>query len=59
MSDNGEFIDTVYREQESNKLFGKLIGRNYVQPNAKKVFTTSDIVAESYLYKKGSWLKNW
>ena len=36
-----------------------IIGRNVVEPHSKKVFSTADIVCEGYLYKKGSWLKNW
>ena len=38
---------------------GRLIGRNQVQTNAKKVYTTADIVCETYLHKKGSWMQNW
>eukprot|EP00599_Poterioochromonas_sp_BG-1_P008165 CAMPEP_0173134596 /NCGR_PEP_ID=MMETSP1105-20130129/1387_1 /TAXON_ID=2985 /ORGANISM="Ochromonas sp., Strain BG-1" /LENGTH=1267 /DNA_ID=CAMNT_0014046427 /DNA_START=161 /DNA_END=3965 /DNA_ORIENTATION=- len=59
VSDSGEFIDSVYREQESNKLFSKMIGRHYIPPHSKPLYTAADIVCEGYLYKKGSWMKNW
>lgn len=59
ISNNGEFIDNVYREQEPSKLVGRIIGRNQVQMHAKKVYTTADIVCETYLHKKGSWMQNW
>jgi hypothetical protein len=59
VSDSGEFIDSVYREQQSSKLFGKIIGRNTVTVHGKGVFTAADIVCEGYLFKKGSWMKNW
>eukprot|EP00601_Ochromonadales_sp_CCMP2298_P001116 CAMPEP_0173193340 /NCGR_PEP_ID=MMETSP1141-20130122/13905_1 /TAXON_ID=483371 /ORGANISM="non described non described, Strain CCMP2298" /LENGTH=601 /DNA_ID=CAMNT_0014117667 /DNA_START=69 /DNA_END=1871 /DNA_ORIENTATION=- len=59
ISNNGEFIDNVYREQDPSFIMGKLIGRNQVQPHEKKQYTTADIVCETYLYKKGSWMQNW
>jgi hypothetical protein len=59
ISDNGEFIDNVYREQDPSKIVGRIIGRNQVQTNTKKVYTTADIVCEAYLHKKGSWMQNW
>ncbi len=59
VSNTGEFIDNVYRELDSSKLYGKIIGRAYVAPHAKKTFTSADIVCEGYLYKKGSWRANW
>lgn len=55
----GEFLDTEYREQSSNKFYSNLIGRQHVSPHAKNEFTTADVVCEGYLFKKGSWLKNW
>jgi hypothetical protein len=36
-----------------------MIGRHYIAPHTKKVYTAADIVCEGYLYKKGSWMKNW
>eukprot|EP01038_Epipyxis_sp_PR26KG_P012151 gene12151-16271_t len=59
VTDAGEFLDNVYREQNSNALFGKMIGRTFVAPHSKKVFTQSDVVCEGYLYKQGSWMRNW
>jgi hypothetical protein len=59
VSDVGEFVDSIYREQQSSKLFGKIIGRQAVTVHGKGVFTTADIVCEGYLFKKGSWMKNW
>ena len=59
MTDVGDFIDGIYREQESSQLFSKLIGRNFVSVQSKKEFTAADVVCEGYLYKKGSWVKNW
>jgi hypothetical protein len=59
VSDNGEFIDNVYREQDPSRIVGRIIGRNQVQVHAKKVYTTADIVCEAYLHKKGSWMQNW
>ena len=59
ISNNGEFVDNIYREQDPSKIVGRLIGRNQVQTNAKKVYTTADIVCETYLHKKGSWMQNW
>lgn len=59
MSDVGEFIDSIYREQQSSKFFGKMIGRHFVSLHGKAVFTAADIVCEGYLAKKGSWMKNW
>lgn len=59
VSDAGEFIDSVYREQESSKFFSKMIGRHYIEPHIKSVYTASDVVCEGYLFKKGSWKKNW
>lgn len=59
VSDAGEFIDNIYREHDSSKLYGRLIGRTYVAPHSKKTFTSADIVCEGYLHKKGSWMKNW
>lgn len=52
-------MDSIYREQQSSKLFGKIIGRQSVTIHGKGVFTTGDIVCEGYLFKKGSWMKNW
>jgi len=59
ISDNGEFIDNTYREQDPSRIVGKIIGRNQVVPHQKKVYTTADIVSEMYLYKRGSWMQNW
>ena len=59
ISPSGDFVEDVHREQEASKFFGRLIGRNSVENNKKREFTTGDIVNEGYLYKKGSWLKNW
>jgi hypothetical protein len=36
-----------------------MIGRHYIAPHTKRVYTAADIVCEGYLYKKGSWMKNW
>eukprot|EP01031_Cornospumella_fuschlensis_P037734 gene37734-45842_t len=59
VTDVGEFLDTEYKEQSSNKFYSNLIGRQHVSPHAKNEFTTADVVCEGYLFKKGSWLKNW
>ena len=59
ISDVGEFIDSIYREQQSSKLFGKIIGRQFVSLHGKAVFSAADIVCEGFLFKKGSWMKNW
>jgi len=59
ISDAGDFIDGVYREVESNDIFNRLIGRHSVPESSKKEFTAADVVCEGYLYKKGSWRKNW
>jgi hypothetical protein len=36
-----------------------MIGRHYIAPHTKRVYTAADIVCEGYLHKKGSWMKNW
>ena len=52
-------MEDIYREQEASKFYSILIGRSAVENNKKREFTTGDIVNEGYLYKKGSWMKNW
>jgi hypothetical protein len=52
-------LDSVYREQQSSKLFSSIIGRQPFEPHIKAEFTTADVVCEGYLLKKGSWMKNW
>jgi hypothetical protein len=36
-----------------------MIGRHYIEPHIKSVYTAADVVCEGYLFKKGSWKKNW
>eukprot|EP01035_Chromulina_nebulosa_P008702 gene8702-11780_t len=59
ISNHGDFVEDIYREQEASKFYSILIGRSTVENNKKREFTTADIVNEGYLHKKGSWMKNW
>lgn len=59
VTDVGEYIDNVYREQSASTVFGTLIGRIPVKPHSKRAFTASDIVIEGDMYKRGTWFKSW
>ena len=49
----------MFKEIQSSEFYGKLIGRKSVAPNMKNTFTVADIIREGYLWKRGSWVKNW
>ena len=52
-------MESVFKEIQSSEFYGKLIGRKSVPTSAKNTFTAVDIVKEGYLWKRGSWVKNW
>ncbi len=40
-------------------FFSSIIGRKKVSFNEKSIYSSRDVAREGYLYKLGSWRKNW
>ena len=62
IDDIGNFQLGVFHGQSSKSsyFYGMVIGRSRNQPTGLKTsFTPSDIVEQGYMYKRGSWIKNW
>ena len=59
ISNTGEYLEDEYRETESNKYIGRMIGRNTFASHKKYTFTSGDIMNQALLEKKGSYVHNW
>jgi hypothetical protein len=59
ISDTGEVVDSIFREQQSSSIYGTLIGRGQVIPNRKSTFNVTDITYEGFLSKRGTYFRTW
>ena len=59
MSDNGEILESAYKEQVASSWYGNIIGRGQLQPNVKRQFNAADVAFEGYLMKRGTYFRSW
>ena len=60
ISDNGDWIDNVYKASKPNSISAWIRRRRAWSPSSdRSVFTSADVLCRGYLEKQGSWRKNW
>ncbi|GMH66738.1 hypothetical protein TrRE_jg2062 [Triparma retinervis] len=60
ISDNGDWVDNVYKSSKPSSFGGWLRRRRAWSPSSDRtIFTSADILCRGYLEKQGSWRKNW
>ena len=61
VSNSGNIVSTVLREQLPSSFYGSLIGRQPIPTGVdnKHVFSRNDIVYEGNLKKQGNQFKSW
>eukprot|EP00520_Triparma_pacifica_P017693 CAMPEP_0118643434 /NCGR_PEP_ID=MMETSP0785-20121206/6389_1 /TAXON_ID=91992 /ORGANISM="Bolidomonas pacifica, Strain CCMP 1866" /LENGTH=1383 /DNA_ID=CAMNT_0006535097 /DNA_START=495 /DNA_END=4643 /DNA_ORIENTATION=- len=60
ISDNGDWVDNVYKSSKPSSFGGWLRRRRAWSPSSdRSIFTSADILCRGYLEKQGSWRKNW